>query len=274
MHEAGSHYIHGTEPQEQHRLSRLNDLLNAASLRELGLSGGERVLDVGCGLAQLTRAMARSSGVRVLGIDRDPIQIAEALRQASEASEEGLIELRQGDALRLPLAEAEWGRFDVAHTRFLLEHVPDPAAVVRQMTQAVRPGGRVVLEDDAHDTMRLWPEPPGFGPLWNAYLRTYDRLGNDPLVGNRLVSLLWEAGAAPVRNTWIFFGSCASSPDFTAYLENLAAILEGAREPVVAGGLLMAESFEGALAALRAWGGRPDAAIWFAMAWAEGRRGE
>ncbi len=205
MHDPPSHYIHGTEPHEQRRLSRLNELLNAASLRELGLNGGERVLDVGCGLAQLTRAMARACGVPVLGIDRDPIQIAEALRQAREAGEEELLELRQGDALRLPLAEAEWGSFDVAHTRFLLEHVPDPAAVVRQMTHAVRRGGRVVLEDDAHDTMRLWPEPPGFGPLWNAYLRTYDRLGSDPLVGNRLVSLLWEAGAAPVRNTWIFF---------------------------------------------------------------------
>lgn len=118
------------------------------------------------------------------------------------------------------------------------------------------------------------PEPPGFGPLWHAYVRTYDRLGNEPLVGNRLVCLLWEAGAAPVRNTWIFFGSCAGSPDFLAYLENLAGILEGAREPIVAGGLLMAESFEAGLAALRTWGRRPDAAIWFARAWAEGRRRE
>jgi len=42
----------------------------------------------------------------------------------------------------------------------------------------------------------------------------------------------------------------------------------------VAGGLLIAESFEAGIAALRAWGSRPDAAIWFAMAWAEGTRRE
>jgi hypothetical protein len=105
-------------------------------------------------------------------------------------------------------------------------------------------------------------------------MRTYDRLGNDPLVGNRLVSLLWEAGAAPARNTWIFFGSCAGSPGFAAYAENLAAILDGARAPITAGGLLPEDSFEAALTALRAWSTRPDAAIWFAMAWAEGRRRE
>jgi SAM-dependent methyltransferase len=265
-------YLHGTTPDEQRRLSRLNELLNEASLRELALGGGARVLDVGCGLAQLTRAIGRAAGRRVVGVERDPRQLAEALRQAREASEAELLDLRQGDALSLPLLPEEWGGFDVAHTRFLLEHVRDPLGVVRQMVAAVRAGGRVVLEDDAHDTMRLWPEPPGFGPLWAAYLRTYDRLGNDPLVGNRLVSLLHQAGAAPVRNTWIFFGSCAGRPDFPDYVENLAAILEGAREPMVAGGLLLEDTVDAALAALREWGRRPDAAMWFAMAWAEGRR--
>ncbi len=33
-----SHYLHGTAPDEQGRLSRLNDLLNDLSLRELGLA--------------------------------------------------------------------------------------------------------------------------------------------------------------------------------------------------------------------------------------------
>ena len=89
MHAPTSSYLHGTEPHEQRRLSRLNDLLNAASLRELGLNGGERVVDVGCGLAQLTRATARASGTRVLGIDRDPVQIEAARRLAGEAGERG-----------------------------------------------------------------------------------------------------------------------------------------------------------------------------------------
>src|SRR5262249_13664238 len=154
--------------------------------------------------------------------------------------------------------------FDVAHARYLLEHVADPLAVVRALVRAVRPGGRVVLTDDDHELLRLWPEPPGLGPLWHAYMRAFDRNRNDPYAGRRLVALLHEAGAAPARNTWIFFGGCAGHPDFEDYVANLAGLLDGFRGPILSAGLLDRASFDDALAALRAWGGRPDAAFWFA----------
>ena len=57
-----SPYLHGTDPEEQRRLSRLNDLLNQESLRMLDLRGDERILDVGSGLGQLSRAMACAAG--------------------------------------------------------------------------------------------------------------------------------------------------------------------------------------------------------------------
>lgn len=269
-----SRYVHGTDPTEQRRLSRLNDLLNAAAIRELALRGGEAILDLGCGLAQLTRGMARAAGpgARVVGVERSPEQIAEGLRQAREAGEEGLVEVRQGDALDPPLGDAEWGTFDLAHTRFLLEHLPDPLEAVRAMVRAVRPGGRIVLEDDDHDLLRLWPEAPGVYDVWRAYMRTYDRNGNDPLVGRRLVALLHEAGALPRRCTWIFFGACAGHDAFDDLVRNLAGVLEGARPAILDTEDLTPQSFDAALSALRAWGGRPDAALWFAVSWAEGIR--
>ena len=270
----GPEYIHGTERDEQRRLSLLNDRMNEASMRAIGVRPGERILDLGCGLAQLTRAMAKAAGpgARALGVDRSAEQIAEALRQAREAGETGWIELREGDALEPPLRETERGSFDLAHVRFLLEHLPDPIALVRVMVRAVRTGGRVVLEDEDHDILRLWPEPPGARALWDAYVRSYDRLGNDPYVGRKLVSLLHDAGAAPVRSTWIFFGGCAGSPDFEGVVENMAAIMDGAKERILASGPLDDAAFAAAVASLRAWGRRPDAALWYGMAVAEGIR--
>jgi len=267
-------YIHGSAPTEQKRLSNLNDLLNQACLRELALKPGEVVLDVGSGLGQFTRAMAR--GVQpnghALGIERDKKQLSEAKRQARGAGESNLVEWRQGDALALPLERREWGRFDVTHARFVLEHVKEPEQVVRQMVRAVRRGGRVVLADDDHAVLRLWPEPPGFVEMWHAYIRAFHHLACDPFVGRRLVSLLHEAGAAPVRNHWVFFGSCAGEAEFPAFVRNLIGVIETARD-VITGPLgFGAKRFDNALRALRRWGRRPDAALWYGLYWAEGMR--
>jgi SAM-dependent methyltransferase len=265
-------YLHGTSPAEQGRLSLMNRLMNEAALRELALRGGERIVDFGCGLAQLSRGMARAAGKQLVGIERSADQLAEASRQAAAAGEEKLLELRQGDVAAPPLRAEEWGTFDLAHARFVLEHVPNPEAVVQQMVRAVRRGGRVVLQDDDHEVLRCYPEPPGFPALWRAYERTYDRIRCDPYVGRRLVSLLHEAGAAPFRCSWIFFGACAGEPKFAGLIENMSGLLAGARGAIIEGGLLGAQELDGALAALQSWAGRPDAAFWYAIFWAEGVR--
>lgn len=269
-------YIHGTHAEEQLRLSRLNNLMNAASLREMALMGGEKILDVGSGLGQFSRVMARAAGPsgKVIGIEKNKEQLNEALRLARQQGEEDLVEMRQGDALSFPLQNQEWNSFDVAHTRFLLEHLNDPLSVVRDMVRAVRPGGRIILEDDDHDVLRLWPEPPGFWNIWYSYMRSYDRLGNDPYIGRRLVSLLHQAGASPKRNTWIFFGSCAGNPTFDLLVDNLIEVLIGAREAILLTGKLELEEFQAGVNALQSWRLRPDPAIWFSICWAEGIKPE
>ncbi len=267
-----SDYLHGTDPAEQRRLSTLNRLLNHRSLECLALRGGERILDLGCGLAQLSRAMARAAGPQgtVIGIERSDEQLTEAHRQVAEAGDEGLVELRRGGAPQLPLADDEWGSFDLVHARFLLEHVADPEAVVRAMVRAALPGGRIVLEDDDHELLRLWPEAPDVEPLWNAYTRAYSESGRDPFVGRRLVAMLHEAGARPARNHWNFFGGCAGSPEFGALCDNFVGILVGARQAIVTQGGLDEARFDAGVAALEAWGRRPEAALWYCTFWAEG----
>ena len=144
-------------------MTTLNRRLNERCIDAAQLAAGERVVDFGAGLGQYSRMMARVTGVPVLGLERSPEQIAEALRQAAADDDTAMIEMRQGDVLDPPLRDDELGRFDVAHARFVL--VPDPLQVVRNMARAVRPGGRVILSDDDYDGLRLWREPPGFSPV-------------------------------------------------------------------------------------------------------------
>ena len=263
-----STYIHGTAPDEQRRLSLLNDvLLNPASLRELALRGDERIVDFGSGLGQFSRAMARAvPRGSVVGIERSDEQLSLAKRLAEDDGEASLVEFRQGDVLD---AELEWGTYDVAHTRFVLEHVPDPLRVVKTMVRAVKPGGRIILADDDHDVLRMWPEPPGFTELWRAYMRTYDRIGNDPFIGRRLVQLLHGAGAQPVRNTLIFFGGCAGMDLFPILAANMAGVVRTAREAIVSMDLFDERAFDVVMREVDEWAKRPDAAIWFGMPWAE-----
>ncbi len=274
-------YIHGTDPDEQYRLSRLNAIVNAESFPMLALKPGMRVLDMGSGLGQLSRLIARAvaPGGFVVAVERSPDQIAECERLAMHDGDaslinDGVLQIRQGDATDPPLLPGEVGRFDLAHTRFLLEHVRDPLAVVKHMVNAVRPGGRIVLEDDDHEVLRLWPEPAGFRELWCAYQRMYDRLGNDPIVGRRLVELLHRAGAKPARSKWLWFGACAGDGRLGPLTDNMIGLLRGAQRLIVDHGLMPASSVERALAELESWGKRPDAALWFAIAWAEGVRPE
>ena len=47
---SSSHYIHGTSPEEQQRLTAMNHLLNERFLAQAALAPGERIVDFGAGL--------------------------------------------------------------------------------------------------------------------------------------------------------------------------------------------------------------------------------
>lgn len=273
-------YVHGTSDREQERLGMMNEVINPQALRLIGVRPGDRVAEFASGLGQMSRAFARAAGAGglVVGVERSPAQRDAALRMlaATAGADPGRapIDLRLGDALDPPFAADEWGSFDLAHTRFLLEHLPDPCDLVRVMVRAVRPGGRVILQDEDHEILRAWPEPPGLMEVWRAYIASYERAGNDPRIGRKLVALLHEAGARPSRSDWVFFGGCSGEPRFALLVENLARVLEGAAEATAATGLVTAAQVTDAAAAVRVWGLRPDAALWFALAWVEGIRPE
>jgi 2-polyprenyl-6-hydroxyphenyl methylase/3-demethylubiquinone-9 3-methyltransferase len=100
---------------------------------------GRRVLDVGCGGGILADSMARH-GADVLGIDL----ASKALKVAQlHALEAGTRNVRYREVSAEALALEQPGDFDVVTCMEMLEHVPDPASVVRACGTLVKPGGWV-----------------------------------------------------------------------------------------------------------------------------------
>ena len=100
---------------------------------------GKRVVDIGCGGGILADSMARK-GAEVLGIDLATKALRVAQLHALEAQTEG-VTYREVSAEKL--ANEQPASFDVVTCMEMLEHVPDPASVVRACATLVKPGGHV-----------------------------------------------------------------------------------------------------------------------------------
>ena len=127
------------DPESEFRpLHQINPLRLEWIQSQLPLEG-KRVLDVGCGGGILADAMARK-GAEVLGIDL----AGKALRVAQlHALEAQTPRVQYREVSVEALAAEQPGSFDAVTCMEMLEHVPDPASVVRACAALVKPGGWV-----------------------------------------------------------------------------------------------------------------------------------
>jgi 2-polyprenyl-6-hydroxyphenyl methylase/3-demethylubiquinone-9 3-methyltransferase len=120
----------------------LHDLnpMRLAYVERDGALAGRAVLDVGCGGGLLSEAMARR-GARVTGLDLAPevIEVARAHARDSGVEVSYLRESAEDHARSRP------AHYDAVVCMEMLEHVPDPQAVVSALAALVRPGGPVFL---------------------------------------------------------------------------------------------------------------------------------
>jgi SAM-dependent methyltransferase len=143
---------------------------------------GAKVLDLACGPG-LYAYLLEDAGADVIAVDRDPATVAQAASRASEAV--------VADARRTPFEDAS---FDGVLCSNLLEHTPEPEAVIREIERVLRPGGW------AYVSWTNWLSPWGghsiapfhyLGPRLG--LRVYRRLFGEPRRGGLPYKDVWPA---------------------------------------------------------------------------------
>jgi demethylmenaquinone methyltransferase / 2-methoxy-6-polyprenyl-1,4-benzoquinol methylase len=142
--------------------------LVAKRLHEVLSTEGARALDVACGTGDLSLALARETGARVVGTDfcRPMLEIAARKARANVSSEIPFVE---GDALKLPFAERS---FDAVTIAFGLRNLSSIEAGLREMWRVLRPGGRAAVLECSK------PVVPGFRALFQFYFtRVLPRIG-------------------------------------------------------------------------------------------------
>ena len=127
------------DPESEFRPLHQINPLRLEWIDRLASLSGQQVLDVGCGGGILADAMARK-GAEVLGIDLATKSLKVAQLHALEAGTQGV---RYREVAVEDLAAEVPASFDVVTCMEMLEHVPDPASVVRACATLVRPGGWV-----------------------------------------------------------------------------------------------------------------------------------
>ena len=110
-------------------------------LRHVPLHAGWRYLDVGCGNGLATLHVADALGLRAVGVDVDPAQIALARRAAGARRDVSFV---TASATELPFATA---RFDIVSTNKTMHHVPEWWLALEEIKRVVAPGGYVVFAD-------------------------------------------------------------------------------------------------------------------------------
>ncbi len=189
-------YALGHTPEEYERLrgqARVWEAATGRLLDQVGLAPGASCLDAGCGPGETMRLMAQRVGPagRVLGIDVDTSLSAMALAMLRGAGH------RQCSFHAHDLTAAEpipGAPFDLVYARLLLFHLPERAAVLARLWDAVAPGGHLVVQDYALHGADVLPPLDSANELLRVVVGAFTAVGCDVNAGARMPQLFAQAG--------------------------------------------------------------------------------
>lgn len=219
-----STYVHGgTDDREVARLEKQADFTASFTFATLELKPGARVLDLATGVgAMAARLTDAFPGIHLVGVDLSQQQLTAARRNHPD------LPVTRGDGTRLPFADAT---FDRVHCSWLLEHVPSPAAVLKDVRRVLRPGGFCQFVEVDNATFGTTPACPAVTEVMRRLNEAQARGGGDPFVGQHLEREFAAAGFQRVEvERRPLVGNATEPRFFKAFVDEFVEIFEGLDE--------------------------------------------
>ena len=111
------------------------------------------VLDVACGPARVSRALAEATDAYIVGLDLNENMLRQGVSSVAEAGLQHRIGLMLGRGEQLPFPDA---CFDALTFTYLLRYVADPAGTLAELARVVKPGGPIASLEFAVPTAPWW----------------------------------------------------------------------------------------------------------------------
>ncbi|WP_367127576.1 methyltransferase domain-containing protein [Saccharothrix sp. HUAS TT1] len=140
------HFGYWTGPFDDSDKDRAQERLTDLMIERVPLAPGRRLLDVGCGVGHPALRFARETGAGVVGVTIAPGQVASATDAARREGLQDRVAFELADAAALPFPDDS---FDGAWALESMPHMPDRAAVLREVARVLRPGSRLAITDVA-----------------------------------------------------------------------------------------------------------------------------
>jgi ubiquinone/menaquinone biosynthesis C-methylase UbiE len=234
-------YVHGYGTREQERLVEQAEHWRHRLIRDgTVLEPGTRLLEVGCGVGAVLAVLGQEyPDIRLFGVDIERKQLEFARGHLERAGVAAT--LQEGDALALPFADES---FDHLWMMWLLEHIGDPPAALREARRVLVPNGAITAIEVDYGTCRAEPSTPAMEALFRAMVQGMAASGWSD-AGTRLPGWLHEAGFRDIdegeRRFWWQEEDLAAQAHYAAdvmesALESLAQ-LPGATEDELRAGL-------------------------------------
>ena len=191
-----SEYLHGYTSKEQDRLLEQAEFLEPYVYSGVGLEFVPSCLEIGSGVGAQTKILCRRfPKLKIECVELSPVQIERAQRHLKSEIKSGQVLIHKNNALSFNLKK----KFDSAFICWLLEHVQDPVAVLKNARKHLKSGSLIYLSEVFNQTLFMDPYSPSYLKYWFEFNDLQWSIQGHPFIGAKLGHLLKAAGFTDIK---------------------------------------------------------------------------